>query len=181
MIVLEAQGLNGYDDGLNGLKIASFLKRNIKSAGKDIGAVAKVVAPLALSLIPVVGGAVGNIAGKLLTNADGSASLLGRVVEKVETISETKVGQSIVKLATPLVKNAKANLLKQSGQLMTDEQALTLATAKGTTPQQELDAFVANAQTPEIVASPAPVKKDNTVLYVGGGIAALAIGYMVFK
>lgn len=183
MIVLQSQGLNGYDDGLNGLRIASFISRNVKSAVKDVGNVAKVVAPLALSLIPVAGGAIGGVVGKILNNADGSANAAGRLVENVQQLSQTTVGQSVVKLATPLVKNASANLLAQAGKLPSDEQIATLAEQKGTTPQQELDAIVANATpaaTPAVVP-PATPAKSNTMLYVGGGIAALAVGYMILK
>lgn len=202
MIVLEQDGLNGYDnDGLNGLKIGSFLKRNIKSAKKDISIknaikVVKTVGPMALSFIPVVGGAASGIAGKALnkitTNKDGSASLIGRIAtgksgdgtqnfigraaSTIKTAAKTDVGQSVVKFASPLVKNAKAALLEQTGVVPSDEQLQTLAELKGTTPQQELDAIVA-AATPAVT----PAKKDNTMLYVGGGVVALGIAYVSFK
>lgn len=203
MIVLEEQGLNGYDaEGLNGLKIAKFLKTNIKSAKKDISIknaikVVKTVAPMALSLIPVAGGVLGGAAGKILnkvtTNANGSANLIGRIATgtssdgtqnlvgrittQVKQISKTDIGKSAIKLASPLVKNAKAALLEQTGAIPTDAQLQTLADQKGTTPQQELDAIVAAAPiTP--ASTPA---KDNTMLYVGGGILAAGIAYVAFK
>jgi len=181
MIVLE-QGLNGYDDGLNGLRIGSFLKRNLKSAVKDVGNVAKVVAPLALSFIPVAGGAIGGIAGKILnkvtTNSDGSASLVGRIADNVKQVSQTNTGKSLIKLASPLAKNAKAALLEQAGIIPSNEQLATLAELKGTTPQQELDAIVAAA--PAQIAAAAPTKTNYTLPIVGG-VAALGIAYMVFK
>jgi hypothetical protein len=194
MIVLESQGLNGYDDGLNGLKIGSFIKRNLKSASKDISIknaikVVKTVAPMALSLVPVVGGAVGGVVGKVLTkvttNKDGSANLVGRIADNVEKVANSNVGKSVVKLASPLVKNAKAALLEQTGVIPNDAQLETLAAAKGTTPQQELDAIVAAA--PDAVAltaktaAPSTPAKDNTMLYVGGGILAVGLAYVAFK
>jgi hypothetical protein len=179
MIVLE-QGLNGYDaDGLNGgLKIAAALKKvTLKGAIKGI----KTYAPMALSLIPVVGGAVGGVAGKVLTkistNKDGTASLVGRTIENVKEIAKTDIGKSAIKLASPLVKNAKAALLEQNGALPNDAQLETLAAAKGTTAQQELDAIVAAAPT---TAAPTTAK-DNTMLYVGGGIVVAGIAYVAFK
>lgn len=196
MIVLE-QGLNGYDaDGLNGgLKISKFIKTNIKSIGKDVSiknaiAVAKVAAPIALSLIPVVGGSIGGAVGKVLnkvtTNADGSNNLVGRIVENVKEVAKTDVGKSVVNLAAPLVKNATASILQQKGEIPTDAQLATLADAKGTTPQQELDAMV-TAKSAETIKTATPIatptaepKKDNTMLIVGG-VAAAVIAYAVFK
>lgn len=191
MIVLE-QGLNGYDaDGLNGLKIAKFIKKNVKSIGKDVSiknaiAVAKVAAPIALSLIPVVGGSIGGAVGKVInkvtTNADGSANLVGRIADSVQTVASTNVGKSVIELAKPLVKNASASLLQQKGEVPTDAQLATLAQNKGTTPQQELDAMVMAklAETPKTPTPTAEPKKDNTMLIVGG-VAAVAIAYAVFK
>jgi hypothetical protein len=191
MIVLE-QGLNGYDaDGLNGLKIAKFIKTNVKSIGKDVSiknaiAVAKVAAPIALSLIPVVGGSIGGAVGKVInkvtTNADGSANLVGRIADSVQTVASTNVGKSVIELAKPLVKNASASLLQQKGEVPTDAQLATLAQNKGTTPQQELDAMVMAklAETPKTPTPTAEPKKDNTMLIVGG-VAAVAIAYAVFK
>lgn len=191
MIVLE-QGLNGYDaDGLNGLKIAKFIKKNVKSIGKDVSiknaiAVAKVAAPIALSLIPVVGGSIGGAAGKIMnkviTNADGTANLVGRIANSVQTVASTNVGKSVIALAKPLVKNASASLLQQKGEVPTDAQLATLAQNKGTTPQEELDAMVM-AKLAETSKTPTPTaepKKDNTMLIVGG-VAAVAIAYAVFK
>lgn len=182
MIVLEQQGLNGYDaDGLNGgLKIAKALKKvNLKGAIKGL----KTYGPMALSLIPVVGGAVGGVAGKALTkistNKDGTASLVGRTIENVKEIAKTDIGKSAIKLASPLVKNAKAALLEQKGELPTDEQLETLAEVKGTTPQQELDKIVNIA--PKATGLPPPPAKDNTMLYVGGGIVAAGLAYVAFK
>jgi hypothetical protein len=192
MIVLESQGLNGCDDGLNGLKIGSFIKRNLKSASKDISIknaikVVKTVAPMALSLVPVVGGAVGGVVGKVLTkvttNKDGSANLVGRIADNVEKVANSNVGKSVVKLASPLVKNAKTAFLQEQGEILTDEQAVTLAEQKGTTPQQELDTMVnAKVAATAKTATPAtPAAKDNTMLYVGGGILAVGLAYVAFK
>ncbi|PKB18373.1 hypothetical protein [Flavobacterium sp. 5] len=185
MIVLQSQGLNGYDDGLNGgLKIAKFIKTNVKSIGKDVSIknainVAKVVAPIALSVIPVVGGVAGGIVGKVLnkltTNADGSANLVGRTVENIQEISKTDVGKSVISFAKPLVKSASAGLLQQKGEIPNDAQLEALATAKGTTAQQELDAYLA-ANPPKT-----PVAKTDYTLPIVGGVAVLGIGYMIFK
>lgn len=200
MIVLE-QGLNGYEsDGLNGgLKIAKALKKvNLKGAIK----VVKTVAPIALSMIPVVGGAVGGIAGKILnkvttnsdgsanlvgraisgTNSDGSANLVGRVTDTVKEIAKSDLGKSVANLAAPLVKNATASVLQQKGEIPTDAQLATIADAKGTTPQQELDAMV-TAKTAQVTKTATPTvepKKDNTMLIVGG-IAAVGIAYAILK
>lgn len=181
MIVLDAQGLNGYDNGLNGgLKIAKALKKvTLKGAIN----VVKTVAPMALSLIPVVGSGIGGAVGKALTkvttNANGSANLIGRIADGVQKVAKTDVGKSVVKLASPLVKNAKTALLQETGELPNDEQLATLAETKGTTPQQQLDAMV-NAKL-AATAPPAAPAKDNTMLYVGGGILAVGIAYVAFK
>lgn len=184
MIVLD-QGLNGYDEGLNGLKIAKFFKTNIKSIGKDVSIknainVAKVALPIALSVVPIVGnsvgGAVGKVLNKLTTNADGSANLVGRIADNVQTVANSNVGKSVIAFAKPLVKNASASLLQQKGVIPTDEQLATLAENKGTTAQQELDAMV-NAQS---AGNPAPASTDNTMLIVGG-IAAVGIAYAILK
>lgn len=197
MIVLEQNGLNGYDvDGLNGgLKIAAALKKvSLKGAIKGI----KTYGPMALSLIPVVGGSVGGVAGKILnkvtTNANGSQNLIGRIadgvnkdgtqnligrtIDSVKEIAKTDIGKSAIKLASPLVKNAKAALLEQNGALPNDAQLKTLAAAKGTTAQQELDAIVAAAPTTTAPTTPA---KDNTMLYVGGGAVAAVLAYVALK
>ena len=197
MIVLE-QGLNGYDEGLNGLRIAKFFKRNIKSIGKDVSiknaiAVAKIAAPIALSFVPVVGGAASSVFGKLLTNVDGSANLIGRIANTVQTVASSNVGKSVIAFAKPLVKNAAASILQQNGEIPNDEQLATLAYAKGTTAQQELDNLVyaksagnpAPASTYNLVnaqsaGNPAPASTDNTMLIVGG-IAAVGIAYAIFK
>lgn len=189
MITIDS-GLNGYDqDGLNGLKIGSFIKRNVKSAKKDISIknavkVLKVAAPIGLSFIPIAGGTASKIGGKLLNGAGGKANLLGRAVsgvsgdgtknlfgrtaDFVKKGAKTKVGSSVIKLGAPLVKNAKTAALQKAGIIANDAQLETLAEAKGTSPQEELDNI-------------APVAKDNTMLYVGGGILALGLAYVAFK
>lgn len=192
MIVLEQ---NTYDpDGLNGLKIGKFIKKNLKSAQKDISIknaikVVKTAAPIALSLIPIGGGAASSAAGKLLAKASNSG--IGKfvtkvadskVVQGVQKLAKTEVGKLVVAKATPLVKNATANLLAKAGGLPNDEQIATLAAAKGTTPQEELDAIVAAAPNlTSAAAGPATPAKSNTMLYVGGGLAAATIAYLVFK
>ena len=197
MIVLDAQGLNGYDNGLNGgLKIAKALKKvTLKGAIN----VVKTVAPMALSLIPVVGAGIGGAVGKALTkvttnangtsnligraisgtSGDGTQNLVGRITTQVKEIAKTDAGKSVIKLASPLVKNAKTALLQETGELPNDEQLATLAETKGTTPQQQLDAMV-NAKL-AAAAPPAAPAKDNTMLYVGGGILAVGIAYVAFK
>ena len=175
-----------HDDGLNGgLKIAKALKKiNLKK----VVAVAKTVLPIALSVIPVVGGISGTVVGtvlnKITTNKDGSTNLVGRIAESVQQVAKTDVGKAVVNFATPLVKNATANLLQSNGEIPNDEQIATLSNAKGTTPQQELDAMIAakmasSAKTAPAVVTPAPAK-DNTMLIVGG-VAAVGIAYAVLK
>lgn len=183
MIVLEAQGLNGYDDGLNGLKISKWIKTNVRSIGKDVSIknaikVAQVAAPIALSLVPVVGGAVGGVVGKTLnkltTNSDGSANLVGRTIDTVQNVANTNVGKSVIAFAKPIVKSASASLLQQKGEIPNDAQLEALATAKGTTAQQELDAYLAANQAKMPVAT-----TDYTLPIIG--VAALGIGYMILK
>jgi hypothetical protein len=189
-LAVKKSGLNGYDDGLNGLKIAAALKKvTLKGAIK----VVKTVAPMALTMIPVVGTMAGGIVGKVLnkvtTNANGSANLIGRTIENVSAVAKTDVGQAVVKLAAPIVKNAKASLLTTTGVIPTDAQLQTLADQKGTTAQQELDAIVAAA--PDTLAAAAkvaaPVSKlqpaatNNTMLYVGGGLGLAALVYVALK
>ena len=180
-----------HDEGLNGWKIGKFIKRNVKSIGKDVSIknaikVGKVALPIALSIIPVVGGSIGGVVGKVLskvtTNADGTANLVGRIVDGVEKVANSNVGKSIISLAKPLVKNATASILQQNGEIPNDEQLATLADAKGTTPQQELDAMVTakTAETAKTATPTAEPKKDNTMLIVGG-VAAVGIAYAVFK
>jgi hypothetical protein len=182
MIVLEANGLNGYDDGLNGgLKIASFIKRNVASVKKDVSiknaiAVGKAIAPLALSIIPVVGGTAGVLASKLLTNADGSANLVGRAIETVQKVADTKVGQSVVNLATPLVKNATANML-QPNEVMTAP--APVFTAKTTQQQAQIakEEIAKQATTP---LANAPLKTDYTP-WIIGGVVVTGIAFMALK
>lgn len=186
MIVLEQDGLNGsYAEGLNAKK-RGFLKGiRLKDVSlKNAIKVAKVAAPIALSFIPVGGGAASSFAGKAISKL--SKTGVGRVglkiansktVASISKVAKSEVGQAAIKLASPLVKNAKAALLEQTGVLPNDEQLETLAVAKGTSPQQELDAIVAAAPTPGVT----PAKKDNTMLYVGGGVLALGIAFVAFK
>lgn len=199
MIVLDSQGLNSYDaDGLNGgLKIAKALKKvTLKGAIKAV----KTVAPMALSLIPVVGGSVGGAVGKALTkvttnangtsnligraisgtSGDGTQNLVGRITTQVKEIANTEVGKAAIKIASPLVKNAKATILEQSGMIPTDAQLETLAEQKGTTAQQELNTIVEAASNAKVITPTTPAK-SNTMLYVGGGVIAAGILYAVLK
>lgn len=166
MILLNSE-INGYEqEGLNGLKIAKFLKTNLKSAKKDISIknaikVVKVAAPIGLSFVPIVGGTASKIGGKLLKNSSGKANILGRTVNAVNKVSKTKVGSTVVQLAKPLVKNAKTSFMQNAG------------INEPTSQQQEVENFENN---PTTVAT-----KDNTMLYVGGGVLVLGLAYMAFK
>lgn len=175
-IAMKKAGLNGYEDGLNGLKIAKALKKvTLKGAVK----VVKNVAPMALSFIPVAGGVLGSVAGKILTNKDGSKSLAGRAVESVQKVAKSKGGKAVIAAAKPLVKNATTALMQDEGTLPNDEQVATLAEQKGTTPQEELDTMATAKQA--AAKTTTPVAKDNTMFMVGGAIAVVGIGYLALK
>ncbi|WP_395074573.1 hypothetical protein [Flavobacterium sp.] len=114
MIILEEQ--TGLNAGLNKkLKIGSFIKRNIKSAKKDISIknaikIGKVAIPLATTAMSFIPG--GGIAGKLLDSKAGK--LFNKVKNSKVSKFATKIGKSrIGKLAInnvvkPTIKNAFA-------------------------------------------------------------------------
>lgn len=225
MTLEQEYGLNA---GLNKLKIGKFIKRNLKSAKKDISIkniakVVKVAAPLATSLIPVGGGVV----SKLATSKVGKAvkgvtnSKIGKAVKKVATSKTGKTigkGIKIAKTAkktglvsipvkssknsTPsniqfslLNKNTTARIsnpeILQDQDQFQDE--LSFENAKSISGTQRVAAFSPEnfAETENFTdtsstgsTSPSPidtVPKDNTLLYVGGGIGALALIYFATK
>jgi hypothetical protein len=184
MITLYS-GLNGYEaDGLNARR-QSFIGRNIRSAKKDISIKnaikgVKFAAPIALSFIPVGGGAASKVGSKLLNkggklnligrgvkgvSGNGKLNLIGRATKGVNKFGKTGVGSALKQFGAPIAKNAKARLLQKAG---------ITAAENGTTVQEEMDKIVNNA--PDVAAA-----KDNTMLYVGGGILALGIAYVAFK
>lgn len=114
MIILEEQG--GLNAGLNrGLKIGKFIKRNIKSAKKDISIknaikVGKVVVPLATTAMSFIPG--GGVATKLLNSKVGRAFTKvknGKAFKAIDKVVKSKAGQFAVKnVINPTIKNAIA-------------------------------------------------------------------------
>lgn len=112
MIILEEQ--TGLNAGLNrGLKIGKFIKRNIKSAKRDISIknaikVGKVAIPLATTAMSFIPG--GGIASKILDSKVGKlfTKIKGSKAVKFATkIGNSKVGKfAINNVVKPTVKNA---------------------------------------------------------------------------
>lgn len=143
---------------------------------KNVIKVSKVALPIVTSMIPVVGNAGSGILSKVLKNADGSASFIGRVANNATTLSKTTAGKAIVNTIknkprpqvqpvstlkpAPVVKAPTANKADQNDQPIGDLTPVTPAMAS------------------ELLQSP---KKDNTALYAVGAVAVLGGIYLATK
>ncbi|MFC4817614.1 hypothetical protein [Flavobacterium sp. GCM10023249] len=182
MMTIEQE--SGLHPGLNGLKIGKFIKKNIKSAKKDIsikniGKVVKVAAPIATSLIPVSGGLV----NKMLTSKIGKkASKIAnsKAVKKIKNVVNTgkKLQSSLVKPKAP---QTSFNYMGATQQPV----AQSVAEQSGTSIYQEQFSELPNIEkvdysTPE--TTPLPTEpKDNTLLYVAGGLTLVGAIYFATK
>lgn len=198
--------INDESAGEEGLTGFSFKKIRIKDVSmKNAIKVTKVAAPIALSLIPIAGGAASSIGSKLLTNASGNANLIGRTVNAVQNsgeatkltaLSKTKVGSIVTSNAKSLINSQLSNVSSGGGvPVQTYENAepvgvLTPVTKTPTaTPMPIVKSGssggvigktnIAAIAVPKQVAITAP--KDNTMLYIGGAVAVLGIGYLAMK
>lgn len=146
---VDSEGLNA------GLNKSKFLKKiNLKGAIKGI----KTYAPMALSLIPVAGGAVSGVAEKLLKSKAGQMAL---------KVSNSKVGKAVKAISkTDFAKNAVSRVSGSADlpQNYTDH----------TDPAGELTAVKAV----DPLVAPA---KNNTMLYLGGAVALGAIGFFAMR
>lgn len=179
----EEAGLNA---GLHGLKIGKFLKKNIKSASKDIsikniGKVVKVAAPIATSLLPVGGGLV----NKVLTSKAGAK------VAKIANSNAVKKIKNVVntgkKLKSTLVKpKASFNYMGQTSKPV----ATTVAKQSEPVSVNEFEEPINDLQEIEKIDSITPIQsvtplptqpKDNTILYIGGGLVLATAIYFATK
>ena len=147
------------NEGLNaGLNKSKFLKKiTLKGAIKGI----KNYAPIALSLIPVAGGAVGKISDKILN------SKVGKIATKV---SKSKVGTAVIKLSkTDIAKNAIANVKSNLG-----SEALPANYTDHSEPAGEVMAV----KPVDPAVAPA---KNNTMLYLGGAGVVATIAFFAMK
>ena len=170
------------DEGLNGLKIGKWIKRNVKSAQKDISIknavkVVKVAAPIALSLAPVVGGSASGVLSKVLKNSDGTANAIGRTVN---TIQNSKVASTLTKLSkTPVgslvTKNVKTALKTAANNIGGSSGASVGASNLSNEAVEPVGVLtpVTPADNKAIDENP----KDNTMLYLGG---ALLLGGAIY-
>jgi hypothetical protein len=205
--------------GLNrGLKIGSFLKRNVRLRNVSLQnalKAAEFALPIATSFIP--GGAIVGKGASLLIKA-------GRVGRFATKVARSKVVQKVVKLArNPAVKsifnsrrasnsmpatttaygsqdaNYDAPLIQQGGQAiavssmepayvpMREPMQNNFASSSPMLPPQGELLPVKEVDSSTIVPTMAttsglnPQPKNNTMLYVGGGIALLGIIYLATK
>lgn len=155
MIIISDQ-----NEGLNaGLNKSKFLRKiTLKGAIKGI----KTIAPMALSLIPIAGGAASGVAEKLLKSKVGQTAL---------KISNSKVGVAVKNLSkTDFAKNAISSA-KQSITGQTD-------LPDSYTDHSEPVGAVMAVKPVDPAVAPA---KNNTMLYVGGAVALGAIGFFAMK
>lgn len=179
MTIEQEYGLNA---GLNKLKIGRFIKRNLKSATKDIGKVAKFVTPIASTILPVVAPIGGGVASKLLNSKVGK---LATKVTKSKTGKTIGKGIKIVKAvkkssAKPVTKasNVQFPLLRPSYTENLQPVAQPVATTSVRLADNEFQTENFTELPGTIEPSPIPTQtKDNTLLYVGG---AAAIGVAIY-
>lgn len=190
------RGRNAMDsEQMNGWFKKNFRIKNVKKATKAISIknavkVVKVATPLiktAASFVP--GGAVATgIIGKaqdLINKAKNSG--VGQFVQKA---AATKVGQAVIKNATPLVNSGINNLKNQIANgspassasvadseiqegVPNEAQTETLKNLKGEPNEAQ------NKTAEQLKGDGTETKKDNTLLYVAGGVAVIAVGAAV--
>lgn len=161
----------------SGLGKPFWKKIRIKDVSlKNVVKLTKTALPIVTSMIPVVGTAGSGILSKVLKNADGSASFVGRIANNATTLSKTTAGKAIVNTIknnprpqvqsvntlkpAPVVTNPTSNTANQNDQPVGD-----------LTP-------VSPAMASELLQSP---KKDNTALYAVGAVAVLGGIYLATK
>jgi hypothetical protein len=143
---------------------------------KNVIKVSKVALPIVTSMIPVVGNAGSGILSKVLKNADGSSSFIGRVANNATTLSKTTAGKAIVNTIKnkPRPQVQPVNTLKPAPVVTSP----TFNTAvQNDQPVGDLTP-VTPAMASELLQSP---KKDNTALYAVGAVAVLGGIYLATK
>lgn len=173
----------GLNAGLNGLKIGKFIKKNLKSAKKDIsiknvGKVVKVAAPIATALMPVGGGLV----NKVLTSKVGSkvAKIANsKAVKKIKKVVDTgkKLKSAVIKPKASfnymgqIPKPVATAVVKQSEPVITNE------FEEPVNDLQEIEKVDSIQSVTPLPTQP----KDNTMLYIGGGLALATVIYFATK
>lgn len=173
----------GLNAGLHGLKIGKFIKKNLKSAKKDISIknvakVVKIAAPIATSLLPAGSGLV----NKVLNSKVGAK--VSKIANSKAVKSIKKVASTGKKLKSALVKpKASFNYMGRTPKPVATQvvkQSEQVSTNEFEQPIDDFQEIEKIDSTPNV--TPLPTQpKDNTLLYVGGGLAVAAVIYFATK
>ena len=201
---------NGLNAGLNkGLKVGKFLKRNVRMRNvslKNAIKVGKFVAPIASSFIP--GGAIAGKGVKLLSKAGKVGRFATKVASSkavrgalrlaknpavkgfipnaipIEMMPDTTTdyGNEEANFDAPLIQQGgqaiEANVMMPPNNLMNQNQIYSQPS--GMLPVKEIASSEMAIQR-ELESPLNAQPKNNTMLYVGGGIALLGIIYLATK
>lgn len=169
----------GLNAGLNkGLKIGKFLKKNVTL--KNVAKVVKVAAPLATSIIPgggLINKVVDSTVGKAISKIAKSKGIkkIKKVVDTGKKLKSAVIkpkasfnhmGQTSKPISTPIVRQSEPFSANEFEEPINDLQEI-----------EKIDSI-----TPVQNVTPLPTQpKDNTMLYIGGGLVLATAIYFATK